>query len=303
MKKVSASRFLAVLTVTLLALSSGFGYRSYSKAERGVMSELNRALQQTVTKQSVLWFSQDTLQYCSKWQSLWGSPLSLNVANRHFTEALSTPQLKEASGILVHIAKTDGDTTSSKEELPTDYVISDTILWVSATEMKATSAQTPAPGNISLSFRGYARCPMTTILLISDQTLPLMLLSLALLSGIAAFRLSPTQEVSPPAITLTENRITVGNLSYCPDERSFYNRRQERLRLTPLQLSLMEMFYQTPSHLLTKTDIFKTLWPGKENADETLYTLIRRLKPIVEENSNLRITTDRGRAYGLEVES
>lgn len=68
-----------------------------------------------------------------------------------------------------------------------------------------------------------------------------------------------------------------------------------------MQYTLMEMFYLSSSHLLFKSDICQSLWPGKDNADETLYTLIRRLKPIVEDNSNLRITTDRGRAYGLEI--
>lgn len=67
--------------------------------------------------------------------------------------------------------------------------------------------------------------------------------------------------------------------------------------------TLMEMFYLSSSHLLFKSDICQSLWPGKDNADETLYTLIRRLKPIVEDNSNLRITTDRGRAYGLEIKT
>ena len=84
---------------------------------------------------------------------------------------------------------------------------------------------------------------------------------------------------------------------------SFYNEQQEKLKLTPMQYTLMEMFYLSSSHLLFKSDICQSLWPGKDNADETLYTLIRRLKPIVEDNSNLRITTDRGRAYGLEIKT
>ena len=98
-----------------------------------------------------------------------------------------------------------------------------------------------------------------------------------------------------------ENFITFGNLSLSLQEACFYNEQQEKLKLTPMQYTLMEMFYLSSSHLLFKSDICQSLWPGKDNADETLYTLIRRLKPIVEDNSNLRITTDRGRAYGLEI--
>ena len=100
-----------------------------------------------------------------------------------------------------------------------------------------------------------------------------------------------------------ENFITFGNLSLSLQEACFYNEQQEKLKLTPMQYTLMEMFYLSSSHLLFKSDICQSLWPGKDNADETLYTLIRCLKPIVEDNSNLRITTDRGRAYGLEIKT
>ena len=95
--------------------------------------------------------------------------------------------------------------------------------------------------------------------------------------------------------------ITLGNLSLSRRDDCFYNDRRERLHLTPMQYALMQMFYLSDAHRLTKPHICRALWPGKENADETLYTLIRRLKPIVEGHSNLHITTDRGRAYVLEV--
>ena len=73
------------------------------------------------------------------------------------------------------------------------------------------------------------------------------------------------------------------------------------MKLTPQQYKIMEMFFLSSSHILPRVDICDTLWPGKDNADETLNTLIRRLRPLVEDNSNLKITTDRGRAYQLEI--
>jgi len=42
------------------------------------------------------------------------------------------------------------------------------------------------------------------------------------------------------------------------------------------------------------------LWPKKPDASETLYTLIRRLKPIVSERCGLKIVADRGDGYRLE---
>ena len=57
----------------------------------------------------------------------------------------------------------------------------------------------------------------------------------------------------------------------------------------------------SPSHKLSKTEICDALWPKKEDASETLYTLIRRLKPIIEEHSDLKIESDRGKTYGLKI--
>ncbi len=64
---------------------------------------------------------------------------------------------------------------------------------------------------------------------------------------------------------------------------------------------LMEMLWQSPSHQLSKAEICDALWPKKPDASETLYTLIRRLKPIIEEHSDLKIESDRGKSYGLKV--
>ena len=73
------------------------------------------------------------------------------------------------------------------------------------------------------------------------------------------------------------------------------------VKLTPMQQQLMEMLWLSPSHKLSKAEICDVLWPKKEDASETLYTLIRRLKPIIEEHSNLKIESDRGKSYGLTI--
>ncbi|WP_440314991.1 winged helix-turn-helix domain-containing protein [Leyella stercorea] len=77
--------------------------------------------------------------------------------------------------------------------------------------------------------------------------------------------------------------------------------RGERIRLTPMQHSLLEMFMTNDTHTLSKQDICERLWPKKPDASDTLYTLIRRIKPIVEANSRLKIESDRGRSYSLRL--
>ena len=66
-------------------------------------------------------------------------------------------------------------------------------------------------------------------------------------------------------------------------------------------MCIRDRFWQSPSHSIPKEEICATLWPKKDDANDTLYTLIRRLKPIVEEHTRLKIVADRGRNYSLEI--
>ena len=68
-----------------------------------------------------------------------------------------------------------------------------------------------------------------------------------------------------------------------------------------MQHRLLVLFMQAEGHRLTKQDICDQLWPKKPDASDTLYTLIRRLKPVIEANSRLRIACDRGRSYSLTL--
>ena len=62
----------------------------------------------------------------------------------------------------------------------------------------------------------------------------------------------------------------------------------EQIRLTPMQHSLLEMFMLTDTHTLSKQEICDRLWPKKPDASDTLYTLVRRIKPIIEAHSSLK---------------
>ena len=92
-----------------------------------------------------------------------------------------------------------------------------------------------------------------------------------------------------------------GGLTYSEAEGRFYAPDGNEVQLTPMQHQLMEMFFHSPSHTLSKAEICEALWPKKPDASETLYTLIRRLKPVIEQHSDLRIESDRSKAYRLTV--
>lgn len=74
-----------------------------------------------------------------------------------------------------------------------------------------------------------------------------------------------------------------------------------QIRLTPMQHTLLEMFITSETHTLSKQEICDRLWPKKPDASDTLYTLIRRIKPIIESHSSLRIESNRGRSYTLAI--
>ena len=293
-RKVSAANLSIAITFLLILLSFGFGYRSYSQAEQRVVSDLNQALQRTVLQHKGLWLNADTIQTYAKLQEVMGTPVSVSGFHRAFTEALSITGLKDVSTLSLHILKKNAPATVFNE-IPAGCLASDTLVWLSTTAdasgLTLSSGDMPAAqlpccsAYPSRQFRQHCYWPPCC-----GEDSPF-------------FYFHRHTKTNASNGQQQENFITFGNLSLSLQEACFYNEQQEKLKLTPMQYTLMEMFYLSSSHLLFKSDICQSLWPGKDNADETLYTLIRRLKPIVEDNSNLRITTDRGRAYGLEIKT
>ena len=138
-------------------------------------------------------------------------------------------------------------------------------------------------------FRPHPQVSTATILSLSDQRPSMILWSMVLLWGL--FCLYQHRRLSALGL--------YGGLAL--QDGRFINAKGCEVKLTPMQQQLMEMLWQSPTHQLSKAEICNALWPKKPDANETLYTLIRRLKPIIEEHSDLKIESDRGKAYGLKV--
>lgn len=158
--------------------------------------------------------------------------------------------------------------------------------------------------------RGYANCSMATVLSLSDQRLPLTLSLLTVLSFAMAILLFDRRRQLAPALAIPTRSTSkddslpmIGDLCYCPDTQNFFHN-GKAIHFTPMQRQLMGMFWQSDRHTLTKQEICDALWPRKDDASETLYTLIKRLKQTLADNGcQLQITSDRGRAYKLGVRS
>jgi len=150
-------------------------------------------------------------------------------------------------------------------------------------------------------FKAYAHCSEATIFSLSDQRPATILWVLTGLWAMLMWYRRPQTTAEEPLSVAVENGNTFGGLTYSEADSHFYAADGHQVQLTPMQHQLMEMFFHSPSHSLTKTEICDALWPKKPDASETLYTLIRRLKPVVEQHSDLRIESDRSKAYGLKI--
>ena len=130
-------------------------------------------------------------------------------------------------------------------------------------------------GRWKVMFNTEMRYSAAMIWSLSDQRLSLALAVMAMIS--LAFSFRGRKQLQP---------IAMANFSEAP--------------LTPMQRQLMEMFISSDSHRLSKHEICNALWPKKDDANETLYALISRLKRELSRTTDFDIVSDRGRSYVLK---
>lgn len=157
--------------------------------------------------------------------------------------------------------------------------------------------------NERLYIRAYPNCSKATIFSISEQTFPSILLAISVLWGIFSMIYLHRKGIATLIASSDCQIVTFGNLFFSTSSGQFYNEQKETIHFTPMQLSLMKMLMISENKRLSADEICHNLWPKKENARETLYTLIRRLKPIVEKNSNVKIIAGKGGYYALSIKT
>lgn len=146
-------------------------------------------------------------------------------------------------------------------------------------------------------FKGYAACSMATMLSLSDQRLPMTLASLAMLWAIFSLAIRKKQEKN----VVYSQTASFGGIILDEVQDIFTDKSSNEIHLTPMQHQLMKLFFSAENHKLSKDKICSSLWPKKEDASDTLYTLIKRLRPTLEKHSSLKIVSDRGKAYHLKA--
>lgn len=157
--------------------------------------------------------------------------------------------------------------------------------WLSSDKMKWDNATHKAV------FQSYANCSVLSLWLMADKRAPLFFSVMAVLWsawGLWYFKRRRARQVA------------LGDLVFRESDESFFYKNGQEVKFTPMQHRLMVMFYSHQAHALSKQEICETLWPKKPDASDTLYTLIRRLRPIVEQSGRLKIVTDRENGYSLQ---
>ena len=264
------------------AISSSMN--SYHRAQADIINDMDQALVLTIRENPYQWITPDTIQS-------YRSHLSINL-------------LKQTSNLcyVVEEDKRKGKLAASNENYqPTNNS------QLSSREMQLHQYR----------IQGYANCSMLDVFGMSNQRTSLSLSLMAMIWGIwslyyynrrkrqdATLALASTNGSDGNLYIATEEQTekmkTLGSLAYSAEEDFFFNQEtHQAIKFTPMQHQLMQLFMQSAHHQLSKQEICEALWPKKPDANETLYTLIRRIKPIIEGNSNLMIESERGRAYRL----
>lgn len=283
--------FLTLMLTSLLA-----GRHNYRVTRDEITADLNQALAQTLLEKKDPIVTQDTIRAYKQLRQTSGGQVLIAVSDERFCRHLKNPRLKQAAFLTFDVM--DGDYRGSSMDGQT--ICSDTLV-----VRNGRAGET-------LALKGYTRLSAAAVFGMSDQRLPGGLMAAALLWAIGSMLYLRKREKENPMLQPAEGSVLsagggtqsapdFGGLTYSDADDRFYAADHTPIRFTPMQQQLMRLFWQAPSHSLTKEEICAVLWPKKDDANDTLYTLIRRLKPIVEEHTRLKIVADRGRNYSLEI--
>lgn len=273
-KILSACVFLILMTSSLLA-----GHHGYCTQRYYIAADLNNALALTLNDKSAEIITPDTIRAYRYMQSNSDGKVLFAVADRRFCSYLKNDNLKRNAYITFDII--DGSYNSNK--VHSSSVCSDTVI-----------LDNEYCGE-TIALRGYSTLSTAAIFKLSDQRFSTLLFVMAL--AWAAFSTIHIRRKQEDNFCVE----SYGGLLLSSVDGSFYTEDKTAIHFTPMQEQLMKMFIESPSHTLSKEEISSALWPKKEDANDTLYTLIRRIKPIIENNTNLCIVSDRSKGYTLKI--
>lgn len=239
---------------------------SYSNAKQNITDDLNDAMFALANENSELWTRPDTVAAIRQMYEATHKPLIYEASDVNFRNT----SLKDEAYFTLALV----DKKNIAPKIRENKIASDSIMLVPEC----------ATDGLAIKVQGFADCSMASVFSASDQTLPGILFSISILSltGIFAWRkrmpvMSQAGVVAVPAMPTLDG-----------------------IKLTPMQRQFAQMLLDAPDMKVDKRTLCEALWDNKNNAEESLYTLVRRTKTALAK-VNMEIICNRGDSYELHI--
>lgn len=262
----SALRYGMFVPLALMIASIVSCCLSYSNAKQSIADDLNDAMFAFVNEKRELWTRPDTVAALRRMHETTHKPLIYHASDLNFRN----PNLKEEAYFTLALV----DRMNTAPKSGGHKIASDSIILM---------PEGVADG-LAIQVQGFADCSLASIYIASDGRLPGMLLFLSFLSmtGMMMWRRRESGMVAPGIVALPQSPSLDG------------------IRLTPMQRKFAQMLLDAPDMKVDKRTLCEALWGNKSNAEESLYTLVRRTKAALAE-ADIEIICNRGESYELRV--
>lgn len=263
---VSGLRYGMFIPLALMLASVISCCFSYSKAKQNIANDLNNAMLVLANENSELWTRPDTIAAIRQMYETTHKPLIYEASDVNFRNT----SLKDEAYFTLALV----DKKNVAPKIRETKIASDSIMLVPES----------ATDGLAIKVQGFADCSMAYVFSASDQTLPGILFSLSILSMSGMFvwrkRMAEIPDAGFVAVPATPTL--------------------NGIKLTPMQRQFAQMLLDAPDMKVDKRTLCQTLWDNKSNAEESLYTLVRRTKTALAK-ANMEIICNRGDSYELRI--
>lgn len=265
-KHLRYGMFLPLVLMIASVVSCCF---SYSNAKQNIVSDLNDAMLALANENSEVWTRQDTIAALRQMHETTHKPLIYQASDVNFRNSA----LKDEAYFTLALV----DKKNAAPKIQGNKIASDSIILVPER----------AVDGLAIQVQGFADCSMASVFAASDQTLPGVLFTLSILSMASMFVWRRKETAIPDA-----ELASIGSAVHPLDG----------IKLTPMQRQFAQLLLDAPEMRVDKATLCSTLWGNKSNAEESLYTLVRRTKTALSA-ANIEIICNRGESYELRISS
>ena len=222
-----------------------------------------------VNENSEVWTRQDTIAALRQMHETTHKPLIYQASDVNFRNSA----LKDEAYFTLALV----DKKNAAPKIQGNKIASDSIMLVPEC----------AVDGLAIQVQGFVDCSIASVFAASDQTLPGVLFTLSILSMASMFVWRRKETEIPDA-----ELASIGSAVHPLDG----------IKLTPMQRQFAQLLLDAPEMRVDKATLCSTLWGNKSNAEESLYTLVRRTKTALSA-ANIEIICNRGESYELRISS